>query len=386
MPSPLTRPMRPRDPDEPHRAATPLELFFDLVFVVAVSLASVGLAHELEAGHVGQGVLSYGLVFFAIWWAWMNFTWFASAYDVDDVPYRLLTIAQMAGVLVLAAGVPRAIGADEDFTLIVIGYVVMRLAMVTQWLRAARADPDRRTTARRYAIGISAVQVLWIARLALPDELQVVSFLVLAACELAIPALAERTGTTPFHRGHIAERYGLFTIIVLGETILASANAIIAAIDEGEHVVELVALAAAGLAIVSGLWWLYFVRSAEHDLPTQRRSLAWGYGHYVLFAAAGAVSAGIEVLVVSIAGEAELSDAVAAACLTVPVGLFLVVLWALSLRHLGDARLDALLLAGALLVAAAAVVPAAGVWISAVLVVGMVVAAMSAGGRIAQRP
>ncbi len=375
------RRMRPRDPGEAHRASTPLELFFDLVFVVAVSLAAVELAHELEEGHVGEGVVRYGLVFFAIWWAWMNFTWFASAYDTDDVPYRLLTILQMAGVLVLAAGVPRAIGADEDFTLLVIGYVIMRLAMVSQWLRAAAADPERRTTAHRYAAGIAVVQVLWVARLLLPDELQLVSFLVLAACELAVPAVAERAGQTPFHRGHIAERYGLFTIIVLGETILASANAIVAAIDEGDHVVALVALAAAGLAVVSGMWWLYFIRSAERDITGIRSALSWGYGHYLLFAAAGAVSAGVEVMVVSIAGETELSDAVAAACLTVPVGLFLATLWWLSLRRIGDARLDATLLGGAVLVGASAVLGHAGLYVGAALVVAMVVIAQRGAGR-----
>ena len=81
--------MVPRDPNEEHRAASSLELFFDLVFVVAVSFASVELAHLLEEDHIASGVGDYAMVFFAIWWAWMNFTWFASAYDVDDVPYRM---------------------------------------------------------------------------------------------------------------------------------------------------------------------------------------------------------------------------------------------------------------------------------------------------------
>ena len=100
--------MEGRDPDEPHRAATPLELFFDLCFVVAVAQAAVALHHELADGHLIEGTVAYLMVFFAIWWAWMGFTWFASAYDTDDVLYRLLTFFQIAGVLVIAAGVPRA--------------------------------------------------------------------------------------------------------------------------------------------------------------------------------------------------------------------------------------------------------------------------------------
>src|SRR5690606_30107873 len=133
---PLRRVMRGRDPRQEHRAATPLELFFDLTFVVAVSQAASQLHHALAEDHVGSGLAAYAAVFFAFWWAWMNFTWFPSAYDTDDVPYRLLTLLQMAGVLVVASGVP-AVFENGDFTLVVIGYVVMRLAMVTQSLPAA---------------------------------------------------------------------------------------------------------------------------------------------------------------------------------------------------------------------------------------------------------
>ena len=100
--------MPPRDPGEEHRASTPLELLFDLCFVVAVGQASADLHHSLAAGHVWHGLAGYLSVFFAIWWAWMNFSWFASAYDRDDVLYRLLTLVQMAGVLVLATGVDAA--------------------------------------------------------------------------------------------------------------------------------------------------------------------------------------------------------------------------------------------------------------------------------------
>ena len=132
------RRMSSRNPSESHRVATPLELLFDLVFVVAVAQASQNLHHLISDHHVGQGVLSYLMVFFAIWWAWMNFTWFASAFDTDDWLYRMMTIVQMAGVLVLAAGIHAAM-VDFDFLLVTWGYVIMRLAMVGQWLRAARA-------------------------------------------------------------------------------------------------------------------------------------------------------------------------------------------------------------------------------------------------------
>jgi hypothetical protein len=131
--------MSPRDVEEEHRASTPLELFFDLTFVVAVAQASESLHHGLVGGHARDALFAFPLVFFAIWWAWMNFTWFASAYDTDDVPYRIAVFVLMTGVLILAAGVPRAF-VDTSFGIITIGYVVMRLAMVALWLRRGAAS------------------------------------------------------------------------------------------------------------------------------------------------------------------------------------------------------------------------------------------------------
>ncbi len=88
----------------------------------------------------------------------MNFTWFASAYDTDDVTYRLLTLLQIAGVLVFAVGVPAGLG-ELDFTVMTLGYVLMRIALIVQWLHAAREHPAGRSATLRYAAGIGVVQV-----------------------------------------------------------------------------------------------------------------------------------------------------------------------------------------------------------------------------------
>src|SRR5687767_15613860 len=135
--------MAGRDPAQPHRSATPLELFFDLTFVVAIAQAAEALHHGLVDGHGGEAVAGFPMVFFGIWWAWMNFTWFASSYDTDDIPYRLLVFVQMTGALIIASGV-EPVFRDHDLTVTVIGYVVMRVAGVAQWLRAVRSDPDHR--------------------------------------------------------------------------------------------------------------------------------------------------------------------------------------------------------------------------------------------------
>src|SRR5687767_8429534 len=201
----LFRRMVARDPHESHRAATPLELLFDLCFVVAVAQAAARLHHGIAEGHAVDALRSFGMVFFAIWWAWMNFTWFASAYDTDDTPYRVVVLTQIAGVLVLAAGVPRAFDRG-DFGMATAGYAIMRVGLVTHWLRAARADATRRRTALRYAIGVTALQLAWIALLFLPVTTSI-GFVILAAFELLVPIWAESAGSTSWHPHHIAERY-----------------------------------------------------------------------------------------------------------------------------------------------------------------------------------
>jgi len=364
------RRMLARATDEEHRSATVLELFFDLCFVVAVASAASALHHEVAADHVGDGVVGYVTVFFAIWWAWMNFTWFASAYDTDDVPYRLTTLVQIAGALILAAGVPEAM-AGGDFAVITLGYVVMRLAMVTQWLRAAGSDPPHRRSALRYAVGITALQVGWVLRLFLPQGLGYAGFLVLVAAELAVPIWAERAAPTTWHPRHIAERYGLFTLIVLGECVLASSLAIQTALEEDAALTDLATTAAGGLLTVFGMWWLYFAKESHEFLTSLRVAIVWGYGHYLVFASAAAVGAGLAVNVDYLTDHAAIGARGAAAAFTIPVALFLLAVWALQVRphHLGHWH-TTLVPTTAVLVLASTLAP------EPILVTGLLVAAM----------
>jgi low temperature requirement protein LtrA len=329
--------MRPRSPDEAHRAATPLELFFDLVFVVAIAQAASGLHHGIAEAHTAAAVLGYTMVFFAIWWAWMNFTWFASAYDPDDVAYRLVVFVQLTGALIFAAGLPRAFAA-QDWRIGAFGYVVMRLALVAQWLRAARADPGRAPGARRYAIGVTLIQVAWVW-LALGEVAEswfLPLFVTFAAVELLVPVWAERRAATPWHPAHIAERYGLLTIIVLGESILAATLALDAATAETGLTPVLVEIIAGGLLIVFSMWWLYFYRPVEPLLKNAPlwRGFAWGYGHYFVYAAGAAVGAGIAVATDHATAHATIGGFGAQMAVAAPVALYLVVLWVLhELQH-----------------------------------------------------
>ncbi len=367
------RRMTSRNSSEPHRVATPLELLFDLVFVVAVAQASQNLHHLISEDHVGQAVLSYLMVFFAIWWAWMNFTWFASAFDTDDWLYRVMTILQMAGVLVLAAGVHAAM-VDFDYVMVTWGYVIMRLAMVGQWLRAAASDPASRPTALRFAVGIGIVQVLWVARIYLLDEsAQFWTFFVLVALELAVPVWAESHRRTSWHPHHIAERFGLFTLLLLGESLLASANAMIDALGEGEHIPELLALAASGIVVTAGIWWLYFAREQHGRLRSLRAGFGYGYLHYLIFASAGAVSAGVEVEIDAITGHTEISQAIAGLALTIPIALFVLSAWAILLQPTLSRWASAAVVAGGILIAASGLLPVGEYVVSALLLAAIVV-------------
>ncbi len=320
-----------RDVSEEHRASTPLELLFDLCFVVAVSRAASLLHHAEADGHAGNAVVSYLFVFFAIWWAWVNFTWFASAYDNDDVVYRLLVFVQIAGVLILAAGVPEAF---EHHTIdtVVVGYLVMRVGLVSLWLRAGRHDPERLITTHRYAWGESVCMVGWVGLALLHAPLW--AFLPMMALEMLVPAWAEAASITPWHPEHIAERYGLFTLIVLGETILSSSVAFQVVVDENSGDVTAILTAVGALLTVFAMWWLYFGRPHADALTGGGVAFVWGYVHYLVFASAAAVGAGVAVMVDSVVGHARTSDHLAAAAFTVPVILYvLAVLFLQSYLH-----------------------------------------------------
>jgi low temperature requirement protein LtrA len=287
------RPMVARDHAEGHRQASWLELLFDLSFVVAVAQAALRLEHGLAAGHVGTALIGYLVVFGAIWWAWMAFTWFANVFDCDDVPYRLLMIVMIAGSLGLAAGVPQI--AELDFRVGVLSYVIMRVAYVCQWFRVWRGgDPRWRPIAGKMIVLTTFNQVGWVLFLWVPPEWKLRAFVVWFAVDLATPFLAGWDARMGGHRHHIVERYGLFTIIVLGEAIAAATIAIGGAISERVAAIPLLMLALGGLVVVCSLWWIYFDFSTGKAPASSRGAqLLWGYAHYFIFAAGAALGAGL---------------------------------------------------------------------------------------------
>ena len=363
----LVRPLSPRDPHEGHRTATPLELFADLCYVVAVAQAGLTLHHEIVEGHAAHGLVYFAMAFFAIWWAWLNFAWFNSAYDPDDTIHRLLTLLQILGSLVLAAGIPRFF--EADFTLGVVGYVVMRVGLVLMWLRAAAGHPERRATAMRYVFGLLVVQGGWVvALLVTGGDLSVWLFAILVAADFAVPFYAEQAGATPWHPHHIAERYGLFFIIVLGETVLSVALALQVAIDKAHPPAALAAVIAGGVLITFCAWWLYFSRDDADVLTGNDIGFAWGFGHYVIFGGAAAFGAGLAARVEYYEAHAKVSDIVSSAFVAAPVAAFLAASWYVGIRlHDASARTIVPFSVAILAVLALIWVPYTELWVGLVM-------------------
>ncbi|BDZ65567.1 low temperature requirement protein A [Agromyces mangrovi Wang et al. 2018] len=328
-------PMTGRNPKDPHRAATPLELLYDLTLVVAFSIAGSELAHSLSAGHVWTGIAAFLFCMFAIIWAWMTFAWFASAYDTDDWGFRIATMVQMLGVTILALGIGDLFaGFDEgvlDNDVIVTGYVIMRLSMVSLWLRAARNDPEHRRVLLGYVWLISAAQLGWIVTAFVPLPMPAVLVLMgtLYLVEVGGSALLERQeGRLPIHPHHIAERFGLLGIITFGEVVLGTTTAVGALTTEVGWTVDAGVLAFSGIAMVVGMWWVYF--SLPHgEILGKRRDLGvrWAYSHLAIYTTIAAVGAGLHAVAYYLEHHSELDEVATTLTVAVPLALYVLAVY-----------------------------------------------------------
>jgi low temperature requirement protein LtrA len=374
------RRFRGRDPNEEHRVTTPLELLYDLTIVVAFGTAADQLAHFIAEDHVWAGVGGFAFASFAVSWAWLNYSWFASAYDTDDWVFRLATMVQMVGVIVLSLGLPQMFASiDHGGTLnngvMVAGYVVMRVSLGFLWLMVARHDPARAPAARTYVAVIGTAQVGWIA-LAIADLPIVTTFAllsVLLAVELVGPWVAEQRSPTPWHPHHIAERYSLLVIITLGEVILGTVAALNAVVHgEAGWSVDAALLAIAGVGLAFGCWWTYFsVPWAEVLVQHRQRGWPFGYGHLFLFAPLAAMGAGLHVAALMLEDKAEIGATGVVLSVAIPYAIYVAVfygLYALLMRTADPFHMG--LLAGtAALVGLSIVLAAAGVAVPVCLIV-----------------
>jgi low temperature requirement protein LtrA len=327
-----------RDPSEGHRGATPLELLYDLTLVVAFGVAADELAHFVADDHIVAGIAGFAFAAFASSWAWVNYSWFASAYDTDDWVFRLATMVQMVGVIVLALGLPQMFASIDhgdtlDNGVMVAGYVLMRVALAFLWWQVARHDPERRPAAHTYIVTIVVAQAGWVVLtiLDLPVGTTFALLSPLVALELVGPFVAERKAGTPWHAHHIAERYGLLVIITLGEVILGTVAALNSLVHgEAGWTVDAALLAVAGVGLTFGCWWMYFsVPWAEPLARHRERGFTFGYGHLAIFAPLAAMGAGLHVAAYQLEGKAKIGTTGTVLSVAIPVAIYGLVFYAL---------------------------------------------------------
>jgi low temperature requirement protein LtrA len=291
-------------------------------------------------------------------------------------------MVQMVGVIILALGLPQvfhSIDAGEAINnrVSVGGYVVMRVAMLFLWLRAARQDPARSRACHTYAATIGFAQAGWI--LLLLAHLHAGAFFIVATplilIELAGPVIAERgKGGTPWHAGHIAERYGLLTIITLGEGVIGTVASLSAVVETQGWSRDAALVAVAGTGLTFGMWWMYFTIPSAQVLRAHReRAFPWGYGHILIFGSIAATGAGLQVAAAYLTGETHIGATATVLAVVVPVAVYVFALFALYtyLVQASDPFHLTLLAGTAGVLALATFLASAGVGMSVCLIVVM---------------
>ncbi|KAJ3074303.1 hypothetical protein HDU98_011567 [Podochytrium sp. JEL0797] len=282
-------PMTARNAHEANRGSTPIELLFDLTIVIGVSVVAEQFAAELIRGSsIGVTVFKFLFTSMALWLAWLPFVWFCSGYYVDDALFRIGTLGQMAGLLVISNGIAVFFTDNLNSTEVIIGYVIARVFYIVFFrLRAALQNPSRRYSNLKHAGFTFVLQVLWLARLALPSGLHwtLGVGVVVGTLEFLAPLLAESGNghETPFHPHHIADRYAELTVIIFGEGIASISSATRNALQGESLNLESIRVALAGLLILFSLWWMYFLvpfGALLHKRP--QASFIWGYMHFFI--------------------------------------------------------------------------------------------------------
>ena len=262
------------------RHATWLELFFDLVFVVAIAQ----LSHELVVDHSTDGFLRFAGLFVPVWVAWQGFSFYADRFDTDDLVFRSSYLAAMIAVAALAVLIPE-VAHGESTAWFALSYVALRSIMLALYARAWLAVPEARPLVRFYGSGYA---------LGVDTPLRYVLWGVGLAVDLSLPPLAMRLHLrVPTTAAHVVERWGLFTIIVLGESVVLVALGTAGADWDGDSVVA----ALLGALAVAGVWWLYFDRHASIVLRGGTPAVVvYSYAHLPLLLGLAAASAGVALL------------------------------------------------------------------------------------------
>lgn len=324
---------------------TPLELFFDLVFVLALTQCTTLMAHTPTVEGLAKGLLVLGV----LWWSWVGYAWLTSVLDPEIGSVRLAMLAAMAALLVAALAVKGAFGASA--LLFVGAYAVVRAAHILLFMLASREDPQLRRSVVGLAVSTAIGVGLLVAAAFAADGLRLGLWALALALDMAGPYLfgAEGWRLVP---AHFAERHGLIVIIALGESVVALGVGARARIGAGE-----VAAAVLGIVVAGALWWLYFdvvALVAERRLTNaapgrERNEIArdsFSYLHFPMVAGIALVAVGLKKTL----GHVDRPlDAIAAAAMLGGAASYLLAHVAFRLRNVHRLSVQRLLCSGLLL-------------------------------------
>ena len=282
---------------EAGRRVTWLELFFDLVFVAAVAQVGTHLRDDYSLG----GLLRFSFLFLLIWWAWLGHTTFSTRFDTDDLVQRALTWLQMFLVAVMAINATGALD-SRDSAGFAAAYSVMRFILVVQYIRARRIRQARALT-MRYAASCGVAAALWLVSALVPAPERFWIWALALAIDVLTPLVTTRhLVSVPHDAAHLPERYGLFSIILLGESMVA----VMTGMGRQEYWSPGAAASAIlGMALVFTIWWWYFdgvEAVGERTIRSTRDAVrfhVWSYAHLPLYLAIAVAGVGVEHVIVT---------------------------------------------------------------------------------------
>jgi low temperature requirement protein LtrA len=276
--------------DEGERHASWLELFFDLVFVVAIT----ELSHQLVADHSAGGFLRFAALFVPVYVAWQGYMAYATRFDTDDLAFRVAYFSAMLAVATLAVLIDD-VARGAHSTAFALAYVCLRSLMLGLYARAWRSVPEARPLIRFYGSGYSIGVAMWLVSLAFPAPARYGIWVAAQVLELSLPPLSTQLHSRiPTSARHLPERWALFTLIVLGESVVAIA----VETSDAEWRLDSAAAAVLGFAAIAAIWWTYFDRQANVVLRGSTMSVVtYSYAHLPLLIGLAATSAGIRMLI-----------------------------------------------------------------------------------------
>jgi low temperature requirement protein LtrA len=284
--------LRPADAADQERHATWFELFFDLVFVAAVAQLTRGLRDDM-AGH---GLLMFAGLLVPVWWNWVLYTFYADRFDTDDVLFRLLLLGGMLAMCAVAIALPDALGSAG--VAFVVAHLAARGILLLGYVRAARHLELARSIVRTYGTGCVLATLVWAVSFSVPAGparwwLWALAVAIEVGQPLVVPG-RRNVARTPRHMAHLAERFGLFTIIVLGDTVAV----VCAGLPQVRWDIASVVVAVMAFVAFSGAWWVYCDQAAPTAASTSMFALQeFTFGHLAVTAGLAAAGAGTAVAI-----------------------------------------------------------------------------------------